>query len=96
VFAHASSAAQAAHAIRTAPCPRCHRQDRKAALAVYRTTLSICLALLCAPVMLIAWSGHRFSAAVLAGLAIGAVPAMLFWKHKAGQLASAQVRFDPR
>lgn len=96
VFAHASSSAQAAHAIRTAPCPRCHRHDRKAALAVYRTTLSICLALLCAPVLLFAWNGQRWGTAVLVGLALGAVPAMLFWKHKASQLASAQVRFDLR
>jgi hypothetical protein len=95
VFAHASSSAQAAWATRTAACPRCHRHDRKAALAVYRATLSICLALVCAPVLLLAWSGHRWSAAVFVGLAIGAVPAMLFWRHKTTQLATTTVRFDP-
>jgi len=43
--ARASAAAQAAIAIRIAPCPRCHRRDRRAVLEVYRSTLLLCLAI---------------------------------------------------
>jgi hypothetical protein len=53
-----------------------------------------CFAILIAPVLVIAWSGQRWPAATLIGLALGAVPALVFWKHKTSRLASAQVRFD--
>jgi hypothetical protein len=92
--ARAAIAAQVALSIRIAPCPRCHRHDRKAMLELYRATLWACFAILIAPVLVIAWSGQRWPAATLIGLALGAVPALVFWKHKTSRLASAQVRFD--
>jgi Flp pilus assembly protein TadB len=95
-YARANAAAQAALSIRIAPCPRCHRRDRDAVLEVYRSTLVMCAGLLALPIVLLAWSGQRWSAAAIVGLALGAVPAMLLWKHKASQLFSQQVRFDVR
>lgn len=90
----ASAMAQAALSIRIAPCPRCHRHDRKAVRTVYRTTLWSCTAMLAAPIAVLAWSGQRWTTAVLVGLTLGAVPAMLWWKHRSSQLTATHVRFD--
>jgi len=89
-------AAQAALSIRIAPCPRCRRYDRKTMLEVYRVTLWACLAIVVAPVLLLAWGGQRWSAATIVGLALGAVPAMVFWKHRTSPVTSTSVRFDSR
>jgi len=89
-----AAAAQAALSIRIAPCPRCRRYDRKTMLEVYRVTLWTCLAILVTPVLLLAWGGQRWSAATIVGLALGAAPAMLFWKQRTSPVTSTSVRFD--
>jgi len=95
MYARAAAGAQASLAIRIAPCPRCHRRDRRAIVRVYRSALIISLALLALPVVLVAWSGQRLGAALFVGIALGFVPAMLYWKHRTSQLTSRHVRFDP-
>src|SRR5258708_1566634 len=49
--AQAAAMAQAALSMRIAPCPRCHRTDRRAVFAVYRATLLVCLSLVILPVL---------------------------------------------
>lgn len=93
--AAANGRAAAELAIRTAPCPRCRRRDRKPLFPVYRNTLLLCALIVLGPIALFGGASlATWGSAAFMGLFFGGPCALLYWKHRTSQLTSRQVRFD--
>ena len=69
-------------------------QVNRAPIARCTASALLCGLILGACIAFVALYGQRWQAALAVGLALGAIPAGLLWKHRASRIQSRQVRFD--